>query len=105
MKAAVVRQFSEPLCIEDVPIPEPGHGQVVVQVETSGLCHTDIHVAHGDWPVKPTPPFIPGHEAVGIVTRSGPDVVTERRELEQVNESFEEIQKGEVGARLVFDLR
>ena len=75
MRAAVVRQFNEPLSIEDLPIPEPGHGQVVVQVETSGLCHTDIHAAHGDWPVKPTPPFIPGHEAVGIVTRSGPDVV------------------------------
>ena len=75
MKAAVVRQFNEPLRIEDLPMPEPGHGQVVVQVETSGLCHTDIHAAHGDWPVKPTPPFIPGHEAVGVVTRSGPDVV------------------------------
>lgn len=75
MKAAVVRQFNEPLHIEDLPIPEPGHGEVVVQVETSGLCHTDIHAAHGDWPVKPTPPFVPGHEAVGIVTRCGPEVV------------------------------
>jgi propanol-preferring alcohol dehydrogenase len=74
MKAAVVRQFNEPLRIEDLPIPEPGHGEVVVQVETSGLCHTDIHAAHGDWPVKPTPPFIPGHEAVGIVTRCGHEV-------------------------------
>jgi propanol-preferring alcohol dehydrogenase len=74
MRAAVVNTFNEPLRIEDLPTPEPGHGEVVVQVETSGLCHTDIHAAHGDWPVKPTPPFIPGHEAVGIVTRSGPDV-------------------------------
>ena len=75
MRAAVVRQFNQPLCIEDLPIPEPGHGDVVVQVETSGLCHTDIHAAHGDWPVKPTPPFVPGHEAVGIVVRRGPEVV------------------------------
>jgi propanol-preferring alcohol dehydrogenase len=75
VRAAVVRQFNQPLCIEDLPIPEPGHGDVVVQVETSGLCHTDIHAAHGDWPVKPTPPFVPGHEAVGIVVRRGPEVV------------------------------
>jgi propanol-preferring alcohol dehydrogenase len=74
MRAAVVRHFNKPLRIEDLPVPEPGHGEVVVQVETSGLCHTDIHAARGDWPVKPIPPFIPGHEAVGIVTRSGPDV-------------------------------
>ena len=51
------------------PVPEPGPGQVLVQVEASGLCHTDIHAAHGDWPVKPTPPFVPGHEGVGIVER------------------------------------
>jgi propanol-preferring alcohol dehydrogenase len=47
---------------------------VLVKVETSGLCHTDIHAAHGDWPVKPAPPFIPGHEGVGIVERVGPGV-------------------------------
>ena len=47
---------------------------MLVRVETSGLCHTDIHAAHGDWPVKPAPPFIPGHEGVGIVERVGPGV-------------------------------
>ena len=41
-------------------MPEPGPGEVLVRIETSGLCHTDIHAAHGDWPVKPVPPFIPG---------------------------------------------
>jgi propanol-preferring alcohol dehydrogenase len=74
MKAAVVRTFDQPLQIAEVPIPEPAHGQVLVRVETSGLCHTDIHAAHGDWPVKPHPPFIPGHESVGIVERLGRDV-------------------------------
>jgi propanol-preferring alcohol dehydrogenase len=74
MKAAVVRSFEQPLDIEDVPVPEPTHGQVLVRVETSGLCHTDIHAAHGDWPVKPNPPFIPGHESVGIVERLGAGV-------------------------------
>jgi propanol-preferring alcohol dehydrogenase len=45
-----------------------------VKVEASGLCHTDIHAAHGDWPVKPTPPFVPGHEGVGLVQELGPGV-------------------------------
>ena len=68
MKAAVVRAFNESLRIEDRPIPTPSAGQVLVKMETCGLCHTDIHAAHGDWPVKPSPPFVPGHEGVGIVT-------------------------------------
>lgn len=74
MKAAVVRTFHSPLEIADLPVPEPGPGQVVVQIETSGLCHTDIHAAHGDWPVKPNPPFVPGHEGVGRVVRLGQGV-------------------------------
>ena len=74
MKAAVVHEFGHPLVVEDVPKPEPGHDQVLVKVETSGLCHTDIHAARGDWPVKPTVPFIPGHEGVGLVERVGAGV-------------------------------
>jgi len=74
MRAAVVRGFGQPLTIEDRPVPEPGPGQVVVRMEASGLCHTDIHAANGDWPVKPTPPFVPGHEGVGIVTAVGAGV-------------------------------
>jgi alcohol dehydrogenase, propanol-preferring len=71
MKAAVVREFKRPLVIEDRAIPEPGDGQVLVKIEASGLCHTDMHAANGDWPVKPTLPFVPGHEGVGIVQRVG----------------------------------
>jgi len=74
MRAAVVHSFTEPLLIEERPTPVPGSGQVLVKIETSGLCHTDIHAAHGDWPVKPTLPFIPGHEGVGIVRAVGTDV-------------------------------
>lgn len=74
MKAAVVHEFGHPLVLEEVARPEPGPGQVLVKVETSGLCHTDIHAANGDWPVKPTPPFIPGHEGVGLVERLGSGV-------------------------------
>jgi alcohol dehydrogenase, propanol-preferring len=83
MKAAVVHEFGRPLVIEDVAKPTPGSGQVLVRVETSGLCHTDIHAAHGDWPVKPAPPFIPGHEGVGIVERVG-DGVTRLHEGDRV---------------------
>ncbi len=76
MRAAVVRGFGQPLVIEDRPVPEPGPGQVVVRMEASGLCHTDIHAANGDWPVKPTVPFIPGHEGVGVVTAVGEGVTS-----------------------------
>ena len=67
MKAAVVPEFKAPLEIRDVAVPEPGPGQVLVRIEASGLCHTDIHAAHGDWPVKPKMPLIPGHELAGVV--------------------------------------
>lgn len=76
MQAAVVRAFKEPLVIEERPIPTPGPDEAVFRVEASGLCHTDIHAANGDWPVKPEPPFVPGHEGVGIVTAVGKDVTS-----------------------------
>lgn len=75
MKAAVVHAFGQPLTIERVPIPQPGPGQVLVRIATCGVCHTDLHAACGDWPVKPQPPFIPGHEGVGHVVAVGPGVV------------------------------
>jgi propanol-preferring alcohol dehydrogenase len=78
MKAAVVHDFTTVLSVEERPKPVPGAGEVLVRVETAGLCHTDIHAAHGDWPVKPTPPFIPGHEGVGIVEQVGSGVTTPR---------------------------
>ncbi len=58
MKAGVVTGFHQPLEIQDVPVPEPAHGQVLVKVETSGLCHTDIHAAHGESHALPTGLFI-----------------------------------------------
>jgi propanol-preferring alcohol dehydrogenase len=78
MRAAVVPGFGQPLVIEDRPLPDPGPGQVVIRMEASGLCHTDIHAANGDWPVKPTPPFVPGHEGVGIVVGAGDGVTSEQ---------------------------
>jgi propanol-preferring alcohol dehydrogenase len=74
MKAAVVREFGKPLAIEEVEVPRPGAGQVLVKIEACGVCHTDLHAAEGDWPVKPQPPFIPGHEGVGHVAAVGSGV-------------------------------
>jgi alcohol dehydrogenase, propanol-preferring len=74
MRAAVVRQFGQPLAIEEVPLPTPGRGEVLVKIVATGVCHTDLHAADGDWPVKPSPPFIPGHEGAGIVAAVGADV-------------------------------
>ncbi len=61
-RAAVVRAFGQPLEITTVQIPDPGPGQILIRLVACGVCHTDLHAAHGDWPVKPNPPFIPGHE-------------------------------------------
>mgnify|MGYP000972353987 CR=1 FL=1 len=74
MKAAVVHAFGQPLTIEQVPVPEPGPGEVLVRVLASGVCHTDLHAADGDWPVKPKLPFIPGHEGVGVIAALGAGV-------------------------------
>ncbi|WP_454852639.1 alcohol dehydrogenase AdhP [Promicromonospora soli] len=76
MRAAVVTDFTAPLQVKDIPTPEPGPGEVLVRIEASGLCHTDIHAARGDWPVKPTPPFVPGHEGVGLVEKLGAGVTS-----------------------------
>ena len=74
MKAAVVHAFGKDLTIDDVAVPTPGPGQALVKLITSGVCHTDLHAVEGDWPVKPNPPFIPGHEGVGTVIALGEGV-------------------------------
>jgi len=74
MKAAVVHRFGEPLQIEEVQVPAVPAGQILVKVVASGVCHTDLHAANGDWPVKPSLPFIPGHEGVGYVASVGTGV-------------------------------
>jgi propanol-preferring alcohol dehydrogenase len=74
MQAAVVEKFGEPLVIQELPVPSPGPGQALVEIFASGVCHTDLHAAEGDWPVKPTLPFTPGHEGAGRVVELGPGV-------------------------------
>ncbi|GAA3852281.1 MULTISPECIES: alcohol dehydrogenase AdhP [Brevibacterium] len=75
MKAAVVTEFGKDLGVgTSNEIPEPGRGQALVKLIASGVCHTDLHAAHGDWPVKPKIPLIPGHEGVGVVEKVGEGV-------------------------------
>ncbi len=74
MQAAIVETFGAPLVLREWVIPTPGPNQILVKIEACGVCHTDLHAAHGDWPVKPTLPFIPGHEAIGLVAAIGAGV-------------------------------
>ena len=76
MQAILITQTGGPevLTCCELPTPAPGPGEVLVKIEACGVCHTDLHAAHGDWPVKPNPPFIPGHEGVGYVAEVGAGV-------------------------------
>jgi alcohol dehydrogenase, propanol-preferring len=77
MKAAVLQEFKKPLAILEVPRPQLALGDVLIQVEACGVCHSDLHVADGDWSqlsgiVKR--PLILGHEIVGRVVEKAGDV-------------------------------
>nr|EIB8326314.1 alcohol dehydrogenase AdhP [Escherichia coli] len=74
MKAAIVTEFGKPLVIDEVTVPAIEPGKILVRIAATGVCHTDLHAADGDWPVKPRPPFIPGHEGVGHVVAVGAGV-------------------------------
>jgi propanol-preferring alcohol dehydrogenase len=74
MHVAVVEHFGKPLLQQEWDIPSPGAGQILVKTEACGVCHTDLHAATGDWPLKPKLPFIPGHEAIGRVAAVGAGV-------------------------------
>ncbi|AIY03678.1 Zn-dependent alcohol dehydrogenase [Arthrobacter sp. PAMC 25486] len=76
MQAAVVKEFGTALTVEEYPLPTPGPGQALVKLISSGVCHTDLHAAEGDWPVQPSPPFVPGHEGVGDVVALGEGVTS-----------------------------
>ena len=74
MKAAILREYKQPLQIEETETPVPGSDEVLVKVEACGVCHSDLHIAEGDWTqllriIKR--PLIPGHEIVGPIVQKG----------------------------------
>jgi propanol-preferring alcohol dehydrogenase len=77
MKAAVLHELKKPMTVEDVERPVPGEGEVLIKVEASGVCHSDLHVAEGDWKQFAgitKLPLIVGHEVAGKVVEVGPGV-------------------------------
>jgi alcohol dehydrogenase, propanol-preferring len=74
MKAAVLRKIGARLAIENLPIPEPKRGEVLIKVAACGVCHSDLHAVDGDWTPPPNLPLIPGHEVAGHVAALGSGV-------------------------------
>ncbi len=77
MKAAVLHELKKPFVIEEVERPKPGEGEVLIKVEACGVCHSDLHVAEGDWKQFAgitKLPLIVGHEVAGKVVEVGPGV-------------------------------
>ncbi len=75
MRAAVADGPGQPLQLRDLPVPEPGPGQLLVRLAASGVCHTDLSILDGEWQMKkPRFPLIPGHEATGFVAACGDGV-------------------------------
>jgi alcohol dehydrogenase, propanol-preferring len=73
MKAAVLHKPGTPLAIEEIPDPIAGPGEILIRVKACGVCHTDLHLAAGEWPLRKLP-LVLGHEAVGVVEAIGEGV-------------------------------
>lgn len=77
MKAAVLHEFAQPLSVEEMPAPEPGPGEVLIKVAACGICHSDLHLAQGEWdllkPITKTP-LVLGHEVTGTIAALGKGV-------------------------------
>ena len=72
MKAAVLREYHQPLALAEVSTPQPKEDEVLVRIEASGLCFTDVHIWKGEH-APPALPLIMGHEGVGRVVALGPN--------------------------------
>ncbi len=72
VKGVVVRSKGAPATLETILVPEPGPGEALVDILTSGVCHTDLHYKLGG--ISDDFPFLLGHEATGVVSAVGPDV-------------------------------
>src|SRR5512139_1488154 len=74
MRAMVLDAARQPLQLRQIPVPEPGPGQVLLRVSACGVCHTDLHILDGELD-RPKLPLVLGHQVVGRVVRSGPEAV------------------------------
>jgi alcohol dehydrogenase, propanol-preferring len=75
VRAAILGEPGAPLQLVDLPVPRPGQGEILIRLEASGVCHTDVHVWQGHYcPARPPAPFVMGHEGVGRVAALGDGV-------------------------------
>ena len=75
MHAMVLEAARTPLALREMPLPQPGAGEILVKIEACGVCRTDLHVVDGELP-HPKLPLVPGHEIVGRVAAIGAGVAT-----------------------------
>src|SRR5258705_2466162 len=74
--AAVLWEQGQPLSVEAAELDAPGPGEVLVEIKAAGVCHSDLHPARGDWPIKT--PLVLGQDGAGIVREVGPSVTSVR---------------------------
>lgn len=74
MRAARFDRASRRLTVQDIPVPAPGAGEVLVRIEACGICLSDVHMIEGTFPPPPLPQVTPGHEAAGTIEQVGPGV-------------------------------
>src|SRR5262245_4784221 len=72
--AAILWEQGQPLSVESAELDPPGPGEVLVEIKAAGVCHSDLHPARGDWPMRT--PVVLGHEGAGIVRAVGPSVTS-----------------------------
>ncbi|MDA1189169.1 MAG: Zn-dependent alcohol dehydrogenase [Chloroflexi bacterium] len=77
-KGAVLYEYNKPVKVQEVELPEPGPGLVLVKMMSSGVCHSDWHVVKGEWPSVPMPTVL-GHEGAGVVEEVGQGVTTVKK--------------------------
>ena len=118
MKAAVVRTFGEPLVIEEMPIPEIQPYEVLVKVMASGVCHTDLHAANGDWPLPIFETILNRITVRGSIVGTRKDLqeaidfavdgkvksVVKTAKLEDINSIFDQMKKSEINGRVVLEI-
>jgi propanol-preferring alcohol dehydrogenase len=71
MRAVVVHRHGAALAIEELPVPRPGPGEVLIEIHVCGVCHSDVHAVDGDWEPPSSLPLTPGHEVIGRVAAVG----------------------------------